>query len=195
MVRVKSDDGVAYVYGAVADSRSTCDGVAALSADIVAAADLIAEAFASGRQLLLCGNGGSAADAQHLAAEFIGRFMRDREPWPAIALSTNTSTLTAVGNDMGFEQVFARQVRAHGHPGDVLLAISTSGGSANVLRAIDVARAGGMRVICLTGPKGRAMAAGCDVCLAVPGVSTARVQEGHILVGHIICGLVEDALS
>lgn len=180
---------------ALAGHADTVRGIAAISADIAAAAELIASAFARGGRLLLCGNGGSAADAQHLAAEFTGRFLKERAPWSAIALHTNTSTLTAVSNDYGFESVFARDVRAHGRAGDVLLAISTSGTSPNVVRAAEEARGLGMSVIALTGADAGALGKLCDVGLRVPGSGTPRIQEGHILVGHIICGLVEDALS
>jgi len=166
----------------------------AMGPDIIAAADVVASAFADGHQLLLCGNGGSAADAQHIAAEFTGRFLKERNPWPAIALSTNSSGLTAIGNDYGFENVFSRQVRAHGHAGDVLLAISTSGSSPNILAAIESARELGMQTVGLSGAGGD-MSRVCDICLAVPSDSTPRVQEGHILVAHVLCGLVEDALT
>lgn len=166
-----------------------------MSDAIVEAADAIACSLAEDRTLLLCGNGGSAADAQHLAAEFVGRFAKEREPWPAIALHTNTSALTAIGNDYGFEDVFARQVGAFGRPGGVLVAISTSGSSPNVLRAIEAAQDRSMVVVGMTGPGGGAMASRCDVLLAVPGQGTPAIQEGHILAGHIICALVEDALA
>lgn len=169
-------------------------GVRAMVPDIERAAEIVAECFASGGQLLLCGNGGSAADAQHIAAEFLGRFLRERRPLPAIALHTNTSAVTAIGNDYGFDEVFARQVLAYGNPGDVLLAISTSAESPNVLRAAQVAREAGVRVIGMTGPEGGSLGAMCDVCLAVPASGTPRVQEGHILVGHLLCEIVEDAV-
>jgi D-sedoheptulose 7-phosphate isomerase len=129
-----------------------------------------------------------------MAAEFVGRFLIEREPWPALALHANASAVTAIGNDYGFEQVFARQVRAHGRKGDVLLAISTSGASPNILLAIDEARRREMSVIGLSGGGG-AMATRCDVCLAIPSVSTPRIQEAHILVEHILCELVEAALA
>jgi D-sedoheptulose 7-phosphate isomerase len=183
------------VRRAIADHDATVRDIEALAPDMIAAAGVIAASLAAGGQLLLCGNGGSAADAQHLAAEFTGRFLKERAPWPAIALHTNASALTAIGNDYGFEQVFARQVLAHGRPGDVLLAISTSGASANVVRAAEAARERGMKVIGLTGPDAGPISAACDVCLRVPGAGTPRIQEGHILVGHILCGLVEDALT
>jgi D-sedoheptulose 7-phosphate isomerase len=161
---------------------------------IVEAADLVARSMSEGHTLLVCGNGGSAADAQHIAAEFVGRYLREREPWPALALHTNTSALTAIGNDYGFDDVFARQVRAHGQAGAVLIAISTSGNSANVLRAVEAARELRMTVVGLAGGSGGALASACDVAVVVPSAETPRIQEGHILVGHILCGLVEDAL-
>ena len=138
------------------------------------AADLVEKALAAGHKVLFCGNGGSAADSQHLAAEFVGRFQKERRGLPAIALTVDTSILTAVANDYGYETVFARQVQALGEAGDVLFGISTSGSSKNVLLAIE-----------------EAMASACDICLAVPAKVTARAQEMHILMGHILCELVD----
>lgn len=178
----------------IAGHRVMVDAVERLKPQIVAAADLLAGAFGRGKKLLVCGNGGSAADAQHIAAEFVGRFLMERKPMPALALHTNTSAVTAIGNDYGFEEVFARQVLAHGAEDDVLWAISTSGKSPNVLRAMHAARETRMRVIAMTGAGGGDMAKLCDVLLAVDVPSTPRVQEGHILIAHIICGLVEEAL-
>jgi D-sedoheptulose 7-phosphate isomerase len=150
--------------------------------------------MAAGGALLVCGNGGSAADAQHIAAELTGRFFRDRKPLRALALHANTSSLTAIGNDYGYDEVFAREVGAHGRPGDVLLAISTSGNSRNVVRAIEAAREKEMVVIGLTGGDGGRMRRLCDLCLCVPSTSTPRIQECHILVGHTICELLEQIL-
>lgn len=178
----------------IAGHRVMVDAVEHIKPQIVAAADLIAGAYGRGRKLLVCGNGGSAADAQHIAAEFVGRFLIERKPMPAIALHTNSSAVTAIGNDYGFDEVFARQVQAHGEEDDVLWAISTSGTSPNVIRAMHAAREAGMRVIAMTGRGGGEMADLCNVLLAVDAPSTPRVQEGHILVAHIICGLVEEAL-
>ncbi len=158
------------------------------------AAGKIAVCMASGGTLFLCGNGGSAADAQHLAGEFVNRFLIDRPPLPAVALSTDTSVLTAIGNDFGFNLVFAKQIRALGKNGDALLAISTSGNSPNVLEAIKAAREIGMVIIGLTGQGGGAMAAMCDVLLDVPSPLTPLVQETHIAVGHVICSLVDHFL-
>ena len=155
---------------------------------------VMARSMAAGGALLVCGNGGSAADAQHIAAELTGRFFRDRKPLPALALHGNTSSLTAIGNDYGYDLVFAREVGAHGRAGDVLLAISTSGNSPNILRAIEAARDKRMTVIGLTGESGGKMRDLCDVCLCVPSTSTPRIQECHILIGHTICELLERIL-
>lgn len=163
--------------------------------EILSQASLVAvDCLRGGGRLLFCGNGGSAADAQHLAAEFTGRFLHEREPWDAIALHTNTSALSAVGNDYGFDQVFGREVRAHGRKGDVLISLSTSGNSPNVLIALNEARKKGMINIGLTGEGGGKMAELCDFLLAVPSESTPRIQEMHILLGHMFCQLVEEAL-
>jgi phosphoheptose isomerase len=159
--------------------------------DVARAATLVAEAVESGKKVLLTGNGGSAADAQHIAAELVGRFVVERAPLPAIALTVDTSAITAIGNDYGFDQIFARQVRALGQPGDVLVAITTSGRSPNVLAAVEAARERGMKIVGLTGAKGKDFAALCDACVAVPSTNTARVQEMHITVGHVICEVVD----
>jgi len=151
----------------------------------------IGKALAGGHKVLFCGNGGSAADCQHLAAEFVGRFQTERKGLPAIALTVDTSILTAVANDYGYDTVFARQVQAFGKPGDVLVGISTSGNSKNVLLAIKEAKAKGMVCIGMTAEGGDKMADVCDICLVVPAKVTARVQEMHILMGHILCELVD----
>ena len=165
------------------------------AADLERAVELIAGALREGRKLLLFGNGGSAADAQHIAAELVGRFMRERRPLPAIALTTDTSALTAISNDYGFDDVFARQVQALGTVGDVALAISTSGRSANVLRAVAAAHDVGLKVVALTGGDGGALAAAADVTLRVSASTlSARIQETHILIGHVICELVDQRL-
>jgi len=166
-----------------------------LAAAVSSAVDLIYNSVASGGQLLIAGNGGSAADAQHIAAELTGRFLRERRPIRAMALHANTSALTAIGNDYGYEHVFARELTAHARPGDVLLAITTSGNSANVLRAIEAARQCKVTVIGLTGESGGAMRAACDLCLRVPSKSTPRIQEMHITIGHTICELLEERLA
>jgi D-sedoheptulose 7-phosphate isomerase len=156
---------------------------------------IVADALGSGHKLLLFGNGGSAADAQHLAAEFVGRFMRERRALPAVALTTDTSALTAIANDYGYEEVFARQVRALGARGDVALAISTSGKSPSVLRAVDACREIGITTIGLTGGDGGALAGAVDVSLRVSASRLSpRIQETHILIGHVLCELVDRRL-
>jgi phosphoheptose isomerase len=162
---------------------------------IVRAARLIADSYRNDGKLLLFGNGGSAADAQHIAAELVGRFVVERRPLAAIALTTDTSALTAIANDYGFERVFARQVEALGAEGDVLVAITTSGASTNVLAAAEVARRRGMTVIGLTGAGGRAFVASCDAGVAVPSTVTARIQECHIAIGHLLCEAVDEAFA
>lgn len=159
--------------------------------DVARAATLVAEAIEAGKKVLLAGNGGSAADAQHIAAELVGRFVVERAPLPGIALTVDTSAITAIGNDYGFDQIYARQVRALGQAGDVLIAITTSGRSPNILAAIEAARERGMSVVGLTGAKGKDFAALCDACVAVPSTNTARIQELHITVGHVICEIVD----
>ena len=158
---------------------------------IVRAVQLSVDALKKGNKLLFAGNGGSAADAQHWAGELVSRFYFDRPGLPAIALTTDTSILTAIGNDYGYDYVFARQVEALGRPGDVLYAISTSGNSKNIVRAIQAARAAGISVIGFTGQAGGAMAEQCDICFRMPSGETPKVQEGHEFVGHLICGLIE----
>jgi D-sedoheptulose 7-phosphate isomerase len=161
---------------------------------ILTAAAMIVAALRSGGKVMFCGNGGSAADAQHLAAEFMGRYRFDRRPLPALALTVDTSALTAIGNDYGFNAVFARQLRGVARAGDVLLAISTSGRSPNVIEGVRVARDLGVGTIGLTGADGAEMAPLCDVLIAVPSAQTNHVQEMHIAVGHMICGIVESEL-
>ncbi len=146
-------------------------------------------------KVMFCGNGGSAADSQHLAAELEGRFLIDRRPLAAVALTTNASTLTAIGNDFGFDAVFERQVRAIGNAGDALVALSTSGNSPNVLRALQAAREMRLFTVGFTGQGGGQMTALCDVCLRVPSRSTPRIQEMHILAGHIVCDIIERAVA
>jgi D-sedoheptulose 7-phosphate isomerase len=166
-----------------------------LAAAVSTSVDTIYSSLAAGGQLFIAGNGGSAADAQHIAAELTGRFLRDRRPLRAMALHVNTSALTAIGNDFGYEQVFARELSAHARPGDVLLAISTSGNSPNILRAIQAARQDNVTVIGLTGESGGAMRTACDLCLCVPSKSTPRIQEMHITIYHAICELLEERLT
>ena len=167
-----------------------------IAADVDRAAQLIIEQMRQGHRLLVCGNGGSAADAQHIAAELTGRFLRDRKPLPAMALHANTSSLTAIGNDYGYDEVFAREVGAHGRAGDVLLGISTSGNSKNVIKAIMAARAQGMKVIALTGKANSALGAlaDVDVALDIGSPWADRVQELHIKVIHILIEICEQEL-
>lgn len=169
--------------------------LASLAPEIERAASLCSGALQSGHKLMLCGNGGSAADSQHIAAEMAGRFVKDRRPLAAVALSTDTSTMTCIANDYTFDEVFSRQVMGLGVRGDCLLAISTSGNSRNVIRAAEVARAADIRVIGLLGKSGGPLRELCDVPLVVPSQITARIQEAHIFIGHTLCALVEDALG
>ena len=155
---------------------------------------LLIDRYEAGHKLLIAGNGGSAADAQHIAAEFVSRFNFDRPGLPALALTTDTSILTAVGNDYGYDQLFRRQIEANGVAGDVFLGISTSGNSPNILQALEGARLKGITTIGLTGQQGGSMRELCDHCLCVPSGDTPRIQEAHILIGHTICGMVELAL-
>jgi D-sedoheptulose 7-phosphate isomerase len=166
-----------------------------LASAVSSAIDVIGASLAAGGQLLIAGNGGSAADAQHIAAELTGRFLLERQPFRALALHVNTSALTAIGNDYGYEHVFARELSAHARPGDAFLALTTSGNSQNILRAIEAARKCKAVVIGLTGESGGQMRAACDVCLCVPSKSTARIQEMHITIGHAICELLEERLA
>jgi D-sedoheptulose 7-phosphate isomerase len=160
-----------------------------------AVAQTISKALQSKRKLLLFGNGGSAADAQHIAAEFVGRYRTERRALPALALTVNTSSLTAIGNDYAFDVVFSRQIEAFGISGDVALGISTSGNSENIVRALNKAKELGMKTVALTGATGGRLKSCVDYCLAVPSGDTPRVQECHILLGHIICEIVERQLN
>ena len=162
---------------------------------LIMAVDLVVAALRDGRTLLLFGNGGSAADAQHIAAEFVNRFKMERRPLPAIALTTDTSALTSIANDYGYQLVFAKQIEALGRPGDVALAISTSGNAANVLRAVAVCKRIGVRTIGLTGGSGGKLAAVAEHVLCVGATTdTARIQETHILIGHVLCEWVERSM-
>ena len=162
-----------------------------LDACISQAIDACVQSLQKGGKLMLCGNGGSAADSQHLAAEFTGRFIKDRPPIAAVALSTDTSALTCIGNDYSFNDIFSRQVQALGKAGDCLIAISTSGNSGNVLAAVAAAQSLGISTIGLLGRDGGKLKAQCDVAIVVPSQVTARIQEAHILIGHSLCGAVE----
>ncbi|HEV7799357.1 MAG TPA: D-sedoheptulose 7-phosphate isomerase [Pyrinomonadaceae bacterium] len=159
--------------------------------DIEAAGKRICETLKVGNKILLCGNGGSAADAQHIAAELVGRYERERRAFPAISLTTDTSALTALSNDYGYEEVFARQVEALATSGDVLIAISTSGKSLSVIKAAEQARAIGCKTIALTGCSGEPLVSHCDLAVVVPSNRTSRVQEAHITIGHLWCEMVD----
>jgi len=162
---------------------------------VAGAAEAMIACLASGGTVYFCGNGGSAADAQHLACELAGRYLMDRASMRAVSLTTNTSSLTAIGNDFGYDQVFSRQLEGLGQRGDVLVAITTSGGSKSVLRAIDVARRLGMVVIGMTGARGARFAERCDFALVAPSFETPRIQAGHIAMGHTLCELIERAIA
>ena len=154
----------------------------------------VSHAFESGNKIFFFGNGGSAADAQHLAAEFVNRYVMERPPLPAIALTTDTSILTSVSNDLAFDEIFAKQLRALGKEGDVAIGISTSGNSPNIIKAFEVAKEIGMKRVALTGNNGGVISKMADFSLVVPSTSTARIQEAHILIGHILCEMVEHYL-
>jgi D-sedoheptulose 7-phosphate isomerase len=163
--------------------------------DIAKAGEVIVAALRAGNTIYFCGNGGSAADAQHLAAELSGKFLKERRPLPGVSLTTNSSALTAIGNDFGYDQVFSRQLEGCGKRGDVLVALSTSGNSASVVKTAESAHTLGMKVISLTGERDSALSVKCDICLKMPSTSTPRIQEMHILVGHILCELAENGIS
>ena len=159
---------------------------------IVQVAPLLGGAFQAGHKVLLFGNGGSSTDAAHIAAEFVGRYKRERAPLPAIALATDIAAITCIANDYGFEELFARQVQAHGQRGDVAIAISTSGNSPNVLKGVEAAKALGLTTIAWTGGTGAKLAGMVDHAFVVPSTLTARIQESHITLGHVLCELIED---
>jgi len=167
---------------------------AALRVQIEEAVELCVAALKAGRKILFAGNGGSAADAQHWAGELVSRFYYDRPGLPAIALTTDTSILTAIGNDYGYDYTFARQIEALGQEGDVFIAISTSGNSKNIIRAIDASEARGVHVIGFTGQAGGAMGDRCRICFRIPSNETPRIQEGHEFIGHLLCGLIESSM-
>jgi D-sedoheptulose 7-phosphate isomerase len=165
-----------------------------LLSQIEAVAELIIETYRNGGKVLIAGNGGSAADAQHIAAELVSRFSLERPALPALALTTDTSILTAISNDYGYENLFSRQLEASGRPGDLFIAISTSGNSANIVRALNTAADIGITAVGLTGATGGSMADLCRYCLNIPSTDTPRIQEGHITIGHILCAGTELAL-
>jgi D-sedoheptulose 7-phosphate isomerase len=182
----------AFVADSIAAQRRVHDDPKLVDA-IVQVAQVVEQAFRAGNKVMLAGNGGSAADSQHIAAEFVSRFEFDRPGLPSIALSTDTSMLTAIGNDYGYEQVFARQAQANGRAGDVFIGISTSGNSKNVLRAVEACKEMGITTVALCGASGK-LASMCDYALSVPSTHTPRIQECHILIGHAICALVEESI-
>ncbi len=162
-----------------------------LLAQIEQAAVMCKNAIEHGHKILIAGNGGSAADAQHIAAELVGRFEKERGSMAGIALTTDTSALTAIANDYGYDKVFSRQIEGLGQPGDVFIGITTSGNSANILSTLDVCKAKSINVIGLTGQKGGVLAQAADICLCVPDTRTAIIQESHIMIGHMLCALIE----
>ncbi len=188
------EDKIKNIIQASIDTKAAILANGEMIALIEQAAAQIADAFRNGNKVLLCGNGGSAADAQHLAAEFTGRFYKDREPLPAEALHTNTSFLTAVANDYSYDEIYERAIKAHGKKGDVLIAISTSGNSKNCVLAMKEAMKREMLVIAFTGQGGGTMKENCHLLFNMPSTDTPRIQESHILVGHTICELVEEQL-
>lgn len=185
---------VAEAIGVTAQLLAAMQRDAALCEATAQAAARVVDSLRAGGKLMVCGNGGSAADAQHWAGELVSRFHYDRPGLPAIALTTDTSILTAIGNDYGYERLFARQVEALGRPGDVLFAISTSGRSPNILAALKAARERQIVTVGFTGASGGTMREFCDLCLRVPSDSTPRIQEGHEVLGHAICAMVEAAI-
>ena len=192
-----TDASMNAVYDYLVRSRDTIQAALDDPTFAIAIADIvetIANALADGRKLLLAGKGGSAADAQHLAGEIVSRMNYDRAPAAALALTTDSSVITAIGNDYGYDRVFERQILGLGCPGDVFIGISTSGRSSNILRAIEAARRRRMVIVGMTGRTGGEMTSRCDLCLRVPSDSTPLIQQIHITAGHIICGLVEERL-
>ena len=187
-------DHSSWVFHALRDGASVRAALATETDAVIACAQVIVESLRAGGKVLLFGNGGSAADAQHISAELVGRFTVDRRPLAAIALTVDTSAITAIANDYGFEHVFDRQLRGLGRPGDVAFAITTSGKSESILRAVRSAKEMGMKVVGLTGGAGREFAAMCDAAVIIPTRETARIQELHITVGHIICAIAEAEL-
>ncbi len=185
-VQAEFDKTLANFNAMAADAR--------LRGQIAQAVQLCVQALRAGNKLLFAGNGGSAADAQHWAGELVSRFYYDRPGLPAIALTTDTSILTAIGNDYGYDYTFARQIEALGQAGDVFIAISTSGRSKNILRALDASEAKGVKVIGFTGAGGGDMAARCEVCFQIPSSETPRIQEGHEFIGHLLCALIESEI-
>lgn len=185
---------VGYISAYVAEAVALLQASVGMEVEILFAAEALIAALSKGKKVIFCGNGGSAADAQHLAAELMGRFLIDREPMAALSLTVDTSALTAIGNDYGFANVFSRQLRGIGEAGDVIFGLSTSGNSENVLKTFEVARQMGITTIGLTGAGGGKLADLADILIAVPHRKTNHIQEAHIAIGHMICALVEDNL-
>jgi D-sedoheptulose 7-phosphate isomerase len=191
--------GTTQIAAALADRARALSAMLSLMATnergVARAAGLIAQAFRGGNKTLVCGNGGSAAEAQHFAGELVGRFRRERAPWPALALTADAAVVTALGNDYGFDQIFARQVTAFGQRGDVLVGFSTSGASANVVNAARAGQRCGLRVVAFTGQEPTTLGRLADVAIAVPSHETALIQETHTVLVHLICELVESTLT
>ena len=188
-------DVQSFIYSYIDRHQSTVLTLAQCAGDIERVANICATALLAGNKILICGNGGSAADAQHMAAELVGRFVADRRALAAIALTTDTSALTAIANDYGYDDVFSRQVTALAHSGDVLLGISTSGNSGSILAACDAGRSVGCHVLGLTGCDGGSLADRCDAVVIAPAQETAHIQECHIIVIHLLCALIEQGLD
>ncbi len=195
MTKIAEQPGTGAFLSQLQEHMNLFGRLGPIAAAVNRTADAIATALSAGGKLMLCGNGGSAADCQHIAAEFVGRFVSDRRPLAAIALSTDTSALTAIGNDYTFADVFSRQVLALGKPGDCLLGISTSGNSRNVIRAVQAARSLDVRTLALLGRDGGELRTLCELSLVVPAETTARIQEAHIFLGHVLCGMIESRLG
>jgi D-sedoheptulose 7-phosphate isomerase len=176
------------------ESSRVIAATASVAPQIAQAAELLLTAYRKGRKALIFGNGGSAAEAQHFAAELVGRFARNRPALPALALTVNSSDLTAIGNDFGFDDAFSRQIEAHARPGDVAVAMTTSGNSANVLKAVAAAKKMGLKTVGLTGAHGGRLKDAVNVCVRVPANDVARIQEAHAAVIHIWCSIIEDTL-
>ncbi|MBI3324113.1 MAG: SIS domain-containing protein [Candidatus Omnitrophica bacterium] len=183
------------IQAGLRETARTHTKLAAESVDLIAqAAAMMTEAIRAGRKIIWCGNGGSATQSQHMAAEFVGRFCKERRALPSISLTENMASVTAIANDYDYTRVFARQLEALGQPGDVVVGLSTSGNSPNVIACLEQAKALGLPTIGLTGGGGGKMRQTCELCIVVPSKATARIQEAHLTIGHILCGLVEDTI-
>ncbi|OJU62267.1 MAG: phosphoheptose isomerase [Armatimonadetes bacterium 55-13] len=188
-------ESLSIIEKCLVEHRDVLAKLDAIKPQIAQAADLVTQSVKAGKTILLAGNGGSAADAIHIAGEFVGRFLMERRGAPAIALNTNDSSMTAIANDYGYEEIFARQIEAFGPISGVFIAYSTSGNSANILKAIEKARDYGLKIIGMRGENGGRMKSLCDVCLCAPSSHTPRVQEMHALIGHILCEISEPAIA